>query len=149
MSQPEIAASHPFFHGLSEPYRAQITAAAKPFTAEADEYLAKEGKLAQSFYLIQSGQVAIGIFLAKRGEMPIQTVGAGEIVGWSWLVPPYRWQFDARALGAVRGLLLDGDWLREQCEQDPALGYQVLKQLLNVVGSRLTATRLQRLDIYR
>ena len=81
--------------------------------------------------------------------MPIQTVGAGEVVGWSWLLPPYRWQFDARATSAVQGLVFDAAWLREQCEQDHELGYHLLWQLLVVVSSRLAASRVQRLDIYQ
>lgn len=81
--------------------------------------------------------------------MPIQTVGPGEVVGWSWLLPPYRWQFDGRAVDAVEGVVFDGAWLRQQCEQDHELGYSLLRQMVAVISSRLAATRLQRLDIYR
>src|SRR5208282_1310540 len=101
-------------------------AAAKPFRAASGEYLAREGEPAQAFYLIQSGHVGIGTHLGERGEVPIQTLGAGSVVGWSWLLPPHEWQFDARAVDTVEGLLLDAAWLREQCAQDHELGYHLL-----------------------
>jgi CRP-like cAMP-binding protein len=152
MTEPEIAealARHPFTQGLSEPHRIRLAAAVQPFTAAPLEYLARESEPAQAFYLVQSGQVGIGTHLAERGAVPIQTVGAGDVVGWSWLLPPYRWQFDARSVDAVQGLVFDAAWLREQSEQDQGLGYQLLKQLLAVVSSRLAAARVQALDIYK
>ena len=71
------------------------------------------------------------------------------MVGWSWLLPPYEWHFDARAVDSVQGLLFDAAWLREQCEQDYELGYHLLKELLAVVTSRLGACRIRQLDIYK
>jgi CRP-like cAMP-binding protein len=146
---PGAFASHAFIQGLSDQHRIRLASGVRLFMASAGEYLAREGEPAHAFYLIQFGQVEIGTHLAERGAVPIQTVGAGEVVGWSWLLPPYRWQFDARATLAVQGLAFDAAWLREQCEQDHELGYQLLKQLLAVVSSRLAATRVQRLDIYK
>jgi CRP-like cAMP-binding protein len=142
-------ASHPFLQALNEQHQMRLASGVRPFTASAGEYLAREGEPARAFYLIQTGQVEIVAHLAERGAAPIQTLGAGEVVGWSWLLPPYRWQFDARAALAVQGLAFDAAWLREQCEKDHELGYQLLKQLLAVVSSRLAATRVQRLDIYQ
>lgn len=85
---------------------------------------------------------------SDRRVVTVQTVGPGEVLGWSWLVPPYRWQFDCRAADAVRGLTFDAEWLRERCEQDHELGYLLLKQLVIVIASRLAATRLQFRDLY-
>jgi hypothetical protein len=80
-----------------------------------------------------------------RGARPpvvsVPTVGPGEVVGWSWLVPPYRWQFDCRALERTQGLALDGEWLRERCELDHEFGYHLLKHLVVVIGNRLAARR--------
>ncbi len=146
---PGAIASHPFIVGLSEQHRTRLASGVRPFTASPGEYLAREGEPAHAFFLVQSGRVEIGTHLSERGVIPIQTVGAREVVGWSWLLPPYRWQFDARAVDAVQGLAFDAAWLREQCEQDHELGYQLFKQLLAVVSSRLAATRVQRLDIYQ
>jgi CRP-like cAMP-binding protein len=146
---PEAFASHPFIRGLSDQHRLRLVSGVRTFTASSGQYLAREGEPAHAFYLVQSGHVEIGTHLAERGTVPIQTAGAAEVVGWSWLLPPYRWQFDARAIDTVQGLAFDAAWLREQCEQDHELGYQLLKQLLAVVSSRLAATRVQRLDIYK
>jgi CRP/FNR family transcriptional regulator, cyclic AMP receptor protein len=148
-SDPEAWAGHPFLFGLSEEHWKRLQAGARSFTAPAGEYLAREGQPSHAFYLVQAGRVGIGTHLGERGAAPLQTVGPGEVVGWSWLLPPFRWQFDARALETVHGLAFDSDWLREQCEQDHELGYHVLKQLLFVLAGRLTASRVQRLDIYR
>jgi hypothetical protein len=81
--------------------------------------------------------------------MRIQTVGTGEPVGWSWMVPPHRWQFDARVLEPTGAIVFDGKALREQCERDHELGYSLLKRLVSVIAGRLAATRLQLLDIYK
>jgi CRP/FNR family transcriptional regulator, cyclic AMP receptor protein len=142
-------ASHAFLSGLNQRHLMLLASGVRPFTAAPNEVLGREGELAKAFYLIQAGHVELGLHTPDRGVVPIQTVGPGEIVGWSWLVPPHRWQFDCRAMDAVKGLDLDAEWLREKCEQDYELGYHLLKQLLTVVANRLAATRLQLLDIYK
>jgi CRP-like cAMP-binding protein len=151
MNEQRIAAfaGHPFLQELGDAHGMRLASGGRLFSASPGEYLAHEGEPAHAFYLIQSGHVEIGTHLAERGAVAIQTVGAGGIVGWSWLLPPYRWQFDARAAHAVQGLAIDAAWLREQCEQDHDLGYTLLKQLLAVVSGRLAACRVQRLDIYK
>jgi CRP-like cAMP-binding protein len=152
MTEPAILralAGHEFSHGLSEQHRMRLGLGAKPFRAAAGEYLAREGEVAHAFYLIQSGHVSIGTHLGERGATPIQTLEAGGVVGWSWLLSPYLWQFDVRAIDAVQGLVFDAAWLRDQCEQDPELGYRLLKQLLAVFSSRLVACRIHHLDIYK
>jgi CRP/FNR family cyclic AMP-dependent transcriptional regulator len=142
-------ASHGFLSALSERHRMLLASGARPFTAGPGELLAREGETAKTFYLIQAGHVALDLHTPDRGVVSIQTVEAGEIVGWSWLVPPHRWQFDCRAVDPVQGLAFDADWLREKCEQDHELGYHLLKQLVTVIANRLAATRLQLLDIYK
>ncbi len=142
-------ASHPFLNSLSEQHRMLLASGARPFTATKGELLAREGEAAKTFYLIQTGHVAVALHTPDRGVVRIQTVGPGEIVGWSWLVPPHRWQFDCPAIDPVQGLSFDAEWLREKCEQDHELGYHLLKQLVTVIANRLAATRLQLLDIYK
>ena len=152
MTETEILAvlrSHSFTRGLNEPHRKRLAAGAKTFTAAPGEMLFREGELAQAFYLITSGHVAVGTHLGERGDVPIQTVGPGEVVGWSWLLPPFRWQFDARAEDAVAGLAFDAVWLRGLCEQDHDLGFHLVKHLLAVVAARVASARLARLDIYK
>jgi CRP/FNR family cyclic AMP-dependent transcriptional regulator len=135
-----------FLQGLSERHHLLLASGARPHTAHLGDYLAREGEPARRFYLIQSGHVAIDAHHAQRGVVRLQTLGPGEVVGWSWIVPPYRWRFDVRAVDEVQTLFFDAEWLREQCDQDHKLAYHVLRQLLLVMASRLAATRLQALD---
>ncbi len=139
-------ASHAFLRNLSEQHRMLLASGMRPFKAAPGEVLAQEGQAATAFYLIQSGQASLGTHTADHGLRAIQTVGPGDIVGWSWLVPPHRWQFECRALTPVQGIVFDAEWLREKCEQDHELGYHLLKELLTVIAGRLAATRLQLLD---
>lgn len=138
-------ADHEFLRGLSDRHLMILASGARPFTAVPGEYIGREGAPAHSFFLIRSGHVAIGMNTPDDRVMDIQIVGPGEVVGWSWLVPPHQWKFDCRAVDQVQGLAFDAEWLREKCEQDYALGYHLLKQLVAVIASRLSATR-HRLD---
>jgi CRP/FNR family transcriptional regulator, cyclic AMP receptor protein len=152
MTEPGVLsaiASHKFLNGLSEQHRMLLASGARSFTAAPDELLAREGETAKTFYLIQAGHVVVALHTPDRGAVPVQTVGPGEIIGWSWLVSPHYWRFDCRAADSVQGLAFDSEWLREKCEQDHELGYQLLKRLVAVVANRLAATRVQLLDIYK
>jgi CRP-like cAMP-binding protein len=134
--------SHAFLQGLGPRHLMRLAAGARPFTARPGEYLAREGAPADAFFLIQEGRVALETARRPGGAVTVQTVGPGEVVGWSWLVLPHRWRFDARAAEEVRGLSFNAEWLRDACESDHELGYQLLKHLLTVVAQRLTAARL-------
>jgi CRP-like cAMP-binding protein len=149
MSQPEIVkalASHPFLHGLSTSQFANLAQCTQQITLTADQFLGREREMARAFYLIQSGRVAIEVQKRGRAAVRVQVLGPGESVGWSWLVPPHRWQFDARVVDTVKALALEADTLRRQCEEDHELGYQLLKRLIAVIGRRLAATQRQVLD---
>ena len=143
MSQPELQvmlSEHAFLRGLSERAVGALAACARTGEFGADQLLGREGEPADVFYLIRSGRVALEIHTPNRGAVRIQTVSAGEPVGWSWLVPPHRWQFDARAVERTQAIAIDGAALREKCEQDHELGYQLLKRLVTVIAGRLAAT---------
>ena len=92
--------------------------------------------------------MAVEVFVPNKGPVTIETIEGGEMLGWSWLFPPYKARFDARALNAVRALSLDGACLRTKCEKDPTLGYELTKRFTRLVVSRLEATRMQLLDLY-
>jgi len=142
-------AGHAFLKGLSERHLMLLASGVKPMSFAAGEYLGREGEEARAFYLILSGKVSLGVHTPDRGVVPVQTVGAGQALGWSWLVPPHRWRFDCRAVDAVQALAFNAEWLREKCEQDHELGYHLLKHLVGVIAGRLAATRLQLLDLQR
>lgn len=103
----------------------------------------REGEEADRFYLIREGSVVLEVFNLELGSLPLQTLEAGQVVGWSWLVPPYRWRFDARCVTDVRAFALDGLCLRAKCEADPHLGYELLKRFAMLIDQRLQATRRQ------
>lgn len=140
---------HAFLRGIGDRQLDALASMARFMSFAAGTMIGREGEPAEAFYLVQSGGVALEIHTPERGAVRIATVGAGEPVGWSWLVPPHCWQFDARAVESVQVIMIDGKTLRERCEQDHELGYQLLKRLVTVVASRLAATRLQLLDIYK
>jgi len=141
-------AEHPFFHGFNQEFRWDLGTHLKDRTYEVGEFLVREGAPAKEFLLIVSGKVALEMSTPERPRLTIQTVGPGEVVGWSWLVPPRRWTLDGRALKTTRALDLDGEILRAALEAHPAEGYRFLSRLLPVVAERLENTRLQLLDIH-
>lgn len=121
--------SHEFLNKLDDQCRLDLAAEAQPFTAAPGEILAHAGQPAHAFFLIQKGQVDVG--LDENGEyFALHTVGPGGVIGWSWAIPPHEWQFTCRAEGPVSGLKLDAAWLRERCENNHDLGYHLLRELM-------------------
>jgi CRP/FNR family cyclic AMP-dependent transcriptional regulator len=139
-------AVHPFCLGLSDTALHQLANLAGFQEFATGSFLVKESQAAACFILIQSGRASIEIHSPRRGSIPIQSIGPGEVIGWSWLVPPHEWHFDARALEPVRAIVLDGSGLRQLCQVNHEIGSQVYQRLLGVLAGRLSATRLQLLD---
>ncbi len=144
----DLIAEHPFFQGLSDEYLDVIAGCARNVRFMPDEMVFREGEPADTFYLVRHGKVLIGARAPGQGLIPIQTVGPGEVIGWSWLFPPYRWHFDAKALEVTRALAFDGKCLRDKCDQDPRLGYELMRRFAAVMVDRLRAARMQLLDMY-
>jgi CRP-like cAMP-binding protein len=143
-----ILAEQSFFESMNPDYLRVLVGCASNVRFEPGQMIFKEGDEADQFYLIRAGKVAIDVFVPGRGAVTIQTAGPGDVLGWSWLVAPYRWHFDARALELTRAIVLDGKCLRGKCDADPGLGYELLKRFAHVMTERLQATRLQLLDMY-
>lgn len=136
------------FAGMDPEHLALLAGCARPVAFQTGDLLLREGGPADTCYVVHEGTVAIEMFVPARGQVPIETVGPGGIVGWSWLFPPYRLHFDARARSPVQASALDGACLRGRFAQDPALGYDVMSHLAQVLIDRLQATRLRLLDVY-
>ena len=147
-SLERILGEHPFFSGLEEPYLQLFVDCASNVRFNAGETIFREGEDADKFYLIRQGKVALETSAPQRGSVIIQTLGEGEVLGWSWLVAPYRWRFLARATELTRAIALDGKCLRGKCEEDHDLGYELMKRFALVIAERLEATRFQLLDVY-
>lgn len=144
----KILKEHPFFAELSDEHIALLVGCAKNVVFKAGEFLFREGEDADSFYIIRHGKVVVETFVPQKGPISIQTRDTGEVLGWSWLVPPYRWHFDARAFELTRALLLDGKCLRDKLDKDHDLGYELMRRFSLLIAQRLEATRLQLMDIY-
>lgn len=143
-----ILAQHPFFQALDPRHLGIIVGCASNVRFDAGAYIFHEGQEANQFYIIRHGKVALELFTPTRGGLTIQTLGAGDVLGWSWLFPPYCWRFDARVLELTRAIALDGKCLRAKCDEDHSLGYDMVKRFAQVIIERLQASRLQLLDLY-
>jgi CRP-like cAMP-binding protein len=143
-----LLAEHPFVRGLTPPQIELIAGCASNARFEAGQYLFRDGEEANQFYIIRKGRIAIEAVPSSGEPMLIQTYGDGEILGWSWLVPPYSWRFSGKALELTRVLALDGKCLRGKCEKDHDLGYELLKRFADILASRLDAVRMQLIDMY-
>ena len=143
-----ILNEQPFFAGLDAGYARLVTGCARNRRFDAGAFLFREGDAADEFFLVRHGKVALEIAPPGAEPVVIGTLGEGHVVGASWLVPPYRWNFDARAVTPVRAIGIDAACLRGKCEADHDLGYEMMKRFLPIFVQRLHATRLQILDVY-
>jgi len=143
-----LLAEHPFVRGLDNRYVDLMVGCASNVRFQPGEFIFREGGNADQFYLLRHGRASIEVYAAERGSITVMTAGEGEVLGWSWLFPPYRWMFDAKALELTRAIALDGKCLRQKCDEDHELGYELMKRSMQVAEQRLQATRLQLLNLY-
>lgn len=144
----ELLAEAPALRALAPDHREMLAGCARNATFAPGEHVMREGDPADAFYVIRKGAVALETAVPGRGAVVLQTLHDGDLLGWSWLVPPYRTAFDARSRGTTQAIALDGACLRGRCEADPGLGYDLLKLLSTVFVERLQDTRLRLLDLY-
>jgi len=143
-----ILGEHRLFSGLGQEFIDLAAGCAKNTRFNADEFLFHAEDPADWIYLVRHGRIALELASPGHGAIQFETVGEGEIVGLTWLLPPYRWGYDARALDLTRAIALDARCLRDKCEADNRLGYALFKRILPVLVQRLHAMRLQMLDVY-
>ncbi|MCG8457344.1 MAG: cyclic nucleotide-binding domain-containing protein [Holophagales bacterium] len=139
---------HPFFADLKPEYVDLLAGCASHVTFRAEEMIQHEGDPATSFFAIRHGRVAVEVDLPGRGPLVVETLGEGDILGWSWLFPPYTWRFDARAMELTRAFGFDCTCLRDKLDGDPAMGYEFMRRFAGVFLRRLAAARLQLIDLY-
>jgi CRP/FNR family cyclic AMP-dependent transcriptional regulator len=143
----ERLTDHPFFAGLPPDAVELVAGCATNARFRAGDYLFREGQPADTFYVVRHGRVALEM-RAPTSAKVLDTIEEGEVLGWSWLVPPYRWNFDGRAVDDVRVVRFDGACLRGKCADDPALGYDFLQRVVGVMSARLHSARFRLLDLY-
>jgi CRP-like cAMP-binding protein len=144
----ELLAAHPFFRGLDERVVAELERCSQNVHFRTGDLLFRAGQDADRLLVVRRGRVALDVEVPGRGVQVVSTIDAGNVVGWSWFVPPYRWFFDARAMTNVSAVSIDASCLRDKCEADPVLGYALMQRIAQVMYARLQAARLRSLDVY-
>lgn len=135
-------AAQPFLKGLSPKHLQLLAAEAMPAEFKAGELILEEGGPANRFYLIRSGKVELQSPAdLDHDPIAIETIESGCVLGWSWLFPPYCWHFEARTVTPIKAIFFYGTRLREQCEVDHELGYELMKRVAAVIVERLQHTR--------
>ena len=142
-----VLAGHPFLHGLKPEYLRLLNDSAMRTRYDVGNYIFRQEDLANRFYLIEKGRVSLEY--CRRDEAPVvaQVLGPGDVLGWSWLFPPYYWHCDARVVEPATAIFLYGTRLREQCEQDHDFGYEMLKRMNQVIVQRLQSARRQLIEL--
>jgi CRP/FNR family transcriptional regulator, cyclic AMP receptor protein len=144
----DLLAEHPLFAGLDPDTLALLGGCGQNVIFRSGDQLFYEGDPADRFWIIRRGRVALEVTDPGAGQVIIETVHEGSVVGWSWLVPPYRWRFDAVAQTDVLAVQFDVGCLRGKLDSDPRLGYALTSRFLLIVIDRLQATRMRLLDLY-
>ncbi|MCP4388180.1 MAG: cyclic nucleotide-binding domain-containing protein, partial [Gammaproteobacteria bacterium] len=142
----DYLSSHAFFSGLDDGFIKFLSDSATKVRVKQGESLFKQGERADKFYLLRSGQISIQIPALMGPTLDIQTLGEDQILGWSWLISPYRWSFQARAMEDTEVIEFDGSAILARCEQDPAFGYELFKRFAALMSERLDAARQKMMD---
>lgn len=144
-----LVASHPFAADLSDAQLDAICRSATILRVAPGARLFAEGGEADRCYLLLDGTIGLELHLPGRGATTAATIGPGDLLGWSWLVPPHRWRFDATARTDARLVALDAEVVRAACADDPDLDRALHRTMAATLASRLEASRHQLLDLYR
>jgi CRP/FNR family transcriptional regulator, cyclic AMP receptor protein len=144
----DLLSEQPFFAGLDDDTVSLLVGCATNVHYRTGEYLFREGEPADRLFVVRRGRVALDVHMPGQPERVVDTVDEGAVVGWSWLVPPYQWFFDARAVQEVSAVAMDASCLRAKCDEDPALGYALMQRVAGVMYHRLQSARVRLLDLY-
>lgn len=144
----KVLAAHPVFRDLAPDVLAFIAGCGRNQVFEAGQFLYREDEPADRFYLIRHGTVAVEASAPGRAAVTIQTLHEGDVLGWAWLIPPYRDIFDARAMSLVRAVSIDAACLRAKCEANHELGHRLFAKFAGIMADALRAARMQMLDVY-
>ncbi len=142
----EYLSKHPFFSGLDEGYIGFLADSAVETRISEGGILFRQGKPADKFFLLRSGEVSVQVPALVGPVLEIQRVGDGQILGWSWLIPPYKWNFQARVEADSLILEFDGRAVLARCEEDAKFGYELLKRFAALMSERLEAARQKMMD---
>jgi CRP/FNR family transcriptional regulator, cyclic AMP receptor protein len=142
----EFLASHRLFAGLSDSHLAFLAANATERSHDEDEVVARQGERADRFLLLLEGELVVEIPAITGPKLEVTRLGKGQVFGWSWLIEPYKWHFNARTTRPVTVLDFDGNAILAHCEEDPAFGYALFKRFSALMGQRLEAAQRKMMD---
>jgi len=141
IQEQSILAAQPFMRGLPSEEIAVLAGLARHISVPVRHRLFEEGATADKFWLIDAGRVALDAMVPGRGRVIIETLGRGDVVGLSWLMPPYQWRFGAVTTSPMQAFELDGRAVRAACAADPTLCSELNRRFITVLVHRLQATR--------
>ena len=141
-------ALHPFLAGMSHQHLALLTDCAMAVQFNKGDVIFREGEQANRFYLLETGEIILTADDSSWNAVLIDTIGAGDLLGWSWMFPPYTWRFTARVTRPTKAIFFYGTILREYCERHPSLGYELLKRMTAVMNRRMQAARAKIVAIH-
>jgi CRP/FNR family cyclic AMP-dependent transcriptional regulator len=144
----EILAEHPVFKDFDQATIDLLAGCARNEHFRPGQTIFCEGDSADKVFLLREGDVAVEVSAPQHDPLIVETLRSGDVLGWSWLMPPHKHMSDARALNDVRALSLDATCLRTKCEQNPVLGYQMFQHFIPHLAVRFRALRMQLLDVY-
>ncbi len=142
----DYLSSHVFFSELDDSFMKFLSDSATELKIKKGDVLFQQGERADKFYLLRNGHVSVQVPALMGPTLEIQALGEDQILGWSWLIPPYRWNFQARALEDSELLEFDGSAILARCEEDPKFGYALLKRFAALMSDRLDAARQKMMD---
>ena len=142
----DYLSAHSFFSGLDESFMKFLSSSVKELQIKEGQVLFQQSKPADKFYLVRDGQISVQVPALMGPTLELQILGKDQILGWSWLIPPYRWNFHARALGDSVLLEFDGSAILARCEEDPKFGYELFKRFAALMSARLDAARQKMMD---
>ncbi len=137
---------HDFFSELSEDTLKFLSECASSRDIKKSQTLFKQGERADKFYVVRNGRIAVQIPALMGPNLEIQSLGKDQVLGWSWLISPYQWNFQAKAEDDSELLEFNGTAILARCEQEPKFGHEVLKRFAALMSERLEAVRLKMMD---
>jgi CRP/FNR family cyclic AMP-dependent transcriptional regulator len=142
----ELISENKFFAGMKEDHLDFLAGTAHFIHGQTGEVLFSQGQPAKCFYLTLNGEVTVEVAAIQGPGMQLQKLGSDKIIGWSWLIDPYRWDFQARVLSEAELIEFDGETILAQCEKDNTFGYDLFKRFTHLMFERLSSARRKMID---
>lgn len=142
----KIISKNRFFAGIKDDYLDFLVKNARFASADSGECLFRQGQPARHFYLMLSGEVSVGVPAIQGPVLQLQELEGGQMIGWSWLIDPYRWDFQASVISAAEFVEFNGEAILAHCEDDNAFGYDLFKRFTGLMSERLTSARRKMMD---